>query len=105
MTAGATSLFGSKELVDWTMEHRTHKDAFNHKCWTQDQIQPAIALSSIRARTRPTKRRCTQSGFSKMSVRSMEQLPFCVFLISKTCVMLYATAIQAARTRGRGGFL
>jgi hypothetical protein len=29
---------GSRDLVLWTMEHRTNKNSFNHKCWTQDQI-------------------------------------------------------------------
>ncbi|MCK5563952.1 MAG: hypothetical protein KAJ07_01785 [Planctomycetes bacterium] len=34
---------GSKDIVDWTMKHRTCKDAFNNTCWTQDQIHWAYA--------------------------------------------------------------
>jgi hypothetical protein len=34
---------GSKDLVDWTMQHRTCKDTFGGICWTQDQIGWALA--------------------------------------------------------------
>ncbi len=34
---------GSKDLVDWTMRHRTCKDTFGGICWTQDQIGWAYA--------------------------------------------------------------
>ena len=34
---------GSADIVNWTMKHRTHKNAFNYKCWTQDQIHWAYA--------------------------------------------------------------
>ena len=34
---------GSKDLVDWTMQHRTCKDTFGGICWTQDQIGWAYA--------------------------------------------------------------
>jgi hypothetical protein len=34
---------GSRELVDWTMQHRTVKDAYGSACWTQDQIHWAFA--------------------------------------------------------------
>jgi len=34
---------GSKDLVQWTMEHRTCKDTFGGTCWTQDQIDWALA--------------------------------------------------------------
>jgi len=34
---------GTEKLVDWTMKHRTVVDAFNTKCWTQDQIHWAYA--------------------------------------------------------------
>ena len=34
---------GSRELVDWTMRHRTCKDVFDSACWTQDQIHWAYA--------------------------------------------------------------
>lgn len=34
---------GSGDIVDWTMKHRTVKDAFGGVCWTQDQIHWAYA--------------------------------------------------------------
>ena len=34
---------GTADIVDWTMRNRTHKDAFNYACWTQDQIHWAYA--------------------------------------------------------------
>jgi len=34
---------GSEDVVAWTMKHRTNKNAFNFKCWTQDQIHWAYA--------------------------------------------------------------
>ena len=34
---------GSEDIVDWTMKHRSVKDAFNYACWTQDQIHWAFA--------------------------------------------------------------
>ena len=34
---------GTQDIVEWTMQHRTHKNAFNYKCWTQDQIHWAYA--------------------------------------------------------------
>jgi hypothetical protein len=34
---------GSKDIVEWTMQHRTCKDAFDARCWTQDQIHWACA--------------------------------------------------------------
>jgi alpha-L-fucosidase 2 len=34
---------GSADIVDWTMKHRSFKDAFNYACWTQDQIHWAFA--------------------------------------------------------------
>jgi hypothetical protein len=34
---------GSGAIVDWTMKHRTTKDAFGSACWTQDQIGWACA--------------------------------------------------------------
>lgn len=40
---------GSQDLVQWTMEHRTNKDSFNHKCWTQDQIHWAYAGNAAEA--------------------------------------------------------
>ncbi len=34
---------GSADIVEWTMKHRTCKDAFHNICWTQDQIHWAYA--------------------------------------------------------------
>ncbi len=41
---------GTEEVVDWTMQHRTNKNAFNHKCWTQDQIHWAYAGNATEAK-------------------------------------------------------
>ncbi len=41
---------GSAEIVDWTMKHRTHKNSFGYKCWTQDQIHWAYAGRAGEAR-------------------------------------------------------
>jgi len=40
---------GSEDIVAWTMQHRTHKNAFNYKCWTQDQIHWAYAGNAAEA--------------------------------------------------------
>ena len=34
---------GNQELVEWTMRHRSFKDTFGGRCWTQDQIGWACA--------------------------------------------------------------
>lgn len=34
---------GSADVVAWTMQHRSNKDAFGCACWTQDQIHWAYA--------------------------------------------------------------
>ena len=34
---------GTEDIVEWTMENRTHKNSFDYKCWTQDQIHWAYA--------------------------------------------------------------
>ncbi len=55
---------GTKDLVAWTMKHRTHKNAFGCKCWTQDQIHWACAGNAAEAaagldrRFRHASRRC-----------------------------------------------
>ncbi len=41
---------GTEDIVDWTMQHRTHKNAFNYKCWTQDQIHWAYAGNAAEAK-------------------------------------------------------
>jgi len=40
---------GSGQIVDWTMQHRTCKDAFEDCCWTQDQIHWAYAGKAAEA--------------------------------------------------------
>ena len=39
----------SRDIVDWTMQHRTLKNAFGYKCWTQDQIHWAYAGNAVEA--------------------------------------------------------
>jgi hypothetical protein len=34
---------GTEDIVEWTMENRTHQNSFDYKCWTQDQIHWAYA--------------------------------------------------------------
>jgi hypothetical protein len=41
---------GTEDIVDWTMQHRTNKDAFDYKCWTQDQIHWAYAGNAKEAK-------------------------------------------------------
>jgi hypothetical protein len=41
--------FGTADLVEWTMKHRTAKNAFGHACWTQDQIHWAHAGNAAEA--------------------------------------------------------
>ncbi len=40
---------GTEDIVDWTMQHRTLKNAFGYKCWTQDQIHWAYAGNAAEA--------------------------------------------------------
>ncbi|RME93813.1 MAG: hypothetical protein D6766_07440, partial [Verrucomicrobia bacterium] len=40
---------GTKELVEWTMQHRSNPDRFGNKCWTQDQIHWAYAGNAVEA--------------------------------------------------------
>ena len=35
--------FGTKEVAEWTMQHRTAKDTFGGTCWAQDEIGWAVA--------------------------------------------------------------
>jgi len=41
---------GSEDIVEWTMKHRSNKDSFDHKCWTQDQIHWAYAGNAKEAK-------------------------------------------------------
>ncbi len=42
---------GSSDIVNWTMQNRTIKDAFAAACWTQDQIDWAYAGNAAEAAT------------------------------------------------------
>ncbi len=41
---------GTEDIVDWTMQNRLHKNYFNYKCWTQDQIIWAYAGNAMEAK-------------------------------------------------------
>ncbi len=41
---------GTEDIVDWTMQHRLHKNLFNYKCWTQDQVIWAYCGNAIEAK-------------------------------------------------------
>ncbi|MCG8311060.1 MAG: DUF5703 domain-containing protein [Cytophagales bacterium] len=41
---------GNEDIVDWTMQHRLHKNSFNYKCWTQDQVIWAYAGNAWEAK-------------------------------------------------------
>ncbi len=41
---------GTEDIVAWTMAHRVHKNAFDTKCWTQDQIHWAYAGNAAEAK-------------------------------------------------------
>ena len=41
---------GNEDIIDWTMQHRVHKNAFDHKCWTQDQVIWAFAGNALEAK-------------------------------------------------------
>ena len=41
---------GNADLVEWTIKHRVSKNAFNYKCWTQDQIHWAYAGNAKEAK-------------------------------------------------------
>ncbi len=40
---------GTADIADWTMQHRTLKNAFGYKCWTQDQIHWAYTGNASEA--------------------------------------------------------
>lgn len=43
--------YGTEDIVAWTMKHRTVVNAFDHKCWTQDQIHWAYAGNAKEAQS------------------------------------------------------
>ncbi len=42
---------GTEDIVEWTMQHRSNKNSFDYKCWTQDQIHWAYAGNALEAQT------------------------------------------------------
>jgi hypothetical protein len=40
---------GTEDIAEWTMKHRTLKNAFGYRCWTQDQIHWAYAGNAAEA--------------------------------------------------------
>ncbi|RLD69899.1 MAG: hypothetical protein DRI98_09400 [Bacteroidetes bacterium] len=42
---------GTEDIVEWTMKHRTVVNAFDYKCWTQDQIHWAYAGNAKEAQS------------------------------------------------------
>lgn len=40
----------TKDVVEWTMKHRMVKNAFDYRCWTQDQIHWAYAGNASEAK-------------------------------------------------------
>ncbi len=41
---------GTRDIVEWTMKHRTARNAFDYRCWTQDQIHWAYAGNAMEAK-------------------------------------------------------
>jgi hypothetical protein len=69
---------GTEDMVEWTMEHRTHVNAFDHKCWTQDQIHWAYAGNAREAQEGLIKRfshASTQCRFPLYGVRQPDSAP------------------------------
>ncbi len=48
-SVGPGEELGTANIVDWTMQHRTVKNGFGYKCWTQDQIHWAYAGNAAEA--------------------------------------------------------
>ena len=42
---------GTKDIIEWTMQHRTSKNSYECKCWTQDQIHWAYAGNAQEAKS------------------------------------------------------
>jgi hypothetical protein len=69
---------GTKDMVEWTMAHRTNVNAFDHKCWTQDQIHWAYAGNAREAQEGLIKRfshASTQCRFPLYGVRQPDSAP------------------------------
>ena len=63
---------GSADLVDWTLRHRTVKDANGLGCWTQDQIQWACAGNADEAASGLVRRFRTASTMCRFSLYGKE---------------------------------
>ena len=61
--------YGTEAIVEWTMKHRTVVNAFDFKCWTQDQIHWAFAGNAKEA----------QSGLIKRFSHASPQCRFPVY--------------------------
>lgn len=63
---------GSADVVEWTMKHRTCKDAYCDACWTQDQIHWAYAGRANEARDGLVKRFRTASTMCRFPLYGRE---------------------------------
>ena len=63
---------GSGDIVAWTMKHRSCKDAFGARCWTQDQIDWACAGCAAEARDGLVRRFRTASPMCRFPLYGRE---------------------------------
>ena len=68
---------GSGELVDWTMKHRSLKDAYGDGCWTQDQIHWAYAGQAAEAAQGLVRRFRTASTMCRFPLYGKERPDSC----------------------------
>ena len=69
---------GTEDIVEWTMKHRTEVNAFDYKCWTQDQIHWAYAGNAREAQAGLIERfshASTQCRFPVYGVRMPDSTP------------------------------
>lgn len=69
---------GSEDIVEWTMKHRTVVNAFDYKCWTQDQIHWAYAGNAREAQAGLVERfshASSQCRFPVYGVREPDSTP------------------------------
>ncbi len=68
---------GSADIVDWTMKHRTCKDAYDNTCWTQDQIHWACAGNAEEAANGLVRRFRTASTMCRFPLYGREHPDSC----------------------------
>jgi len=68
---------GSGELVEWTMQHRSLKDAYGDGCWTQDQIHWAYAGQAAEAAQGLVRRFRTASTMCRFPLYGKERPDSC----------------------------